>query len=191
VNKHLASLLCNRGQYTYVLFIFYFFELVCLLGLPTFLSSVLFLRQMNVLPFPFTVPFFTPELFTLGVTDLYFECISSRLCFSLSSTDVGFILVIDRRQDRWAAVKGTLLRIAVSLSLCLQAWRCGYIVSEVYVNVCEVERQPVNQLWSDRYWQALNFQPQRMGGKGSLGNGEPLQACTSRVWSVCACRCSY
>lgn len=37
-------------------------------------------------------------------------CVSS----SLSSTDVGFILVIDRRQDRWAAVKGTLLRIAVS-----------------------------------------------------------------------------
>ncbi|XP_077472840.1 guanine nucleotide exchange factor DBS-like isoform X5 [Stigmatopora argus] len=31
---------------------------------------------------------------------------------SLPSTDVGFILVIDRRQDRWAAVKGTLLRIA-------------------------------------------------------------------------------
>lgn len=28
---------------------------------------------------------------------------------------MGFILVIDRRQDRWAAVKGTLLRIAVSL----------------------------------------------------------------------------
>lgn len=48
--------------------------------------------------------------------------ISSRsslsVCSSLSSTDVGFILVIDRRQDRWAAVKGTLLRIAVSLSLC-------------------------------------------------------------------------
>ncbi|XP_053184306.1 guanine nucleotide exchange factor DBS isoform X2 [Scomber japonicus] len=33
---------------------------------------------------------------------------------SLSSTGVGFILVIDRRQDRWAAVKGTLLRIAGS-----------------------------------------------------------------------------
>uniref|UniRef100_A0A673WJX9 Mcf.2 cell line derived transforming sequence-like b n=1 Tax=Salmo trutta TaxID=8032 RepID=A0A673WJX9_SALTR len=33
---------------------------------------------------------------------------------SLSAAGVGFILVIDRRQDRWAAVKGTLLRIAVS-----------------------------------------------------------------------------
>lgn len=41
------------------------------------------------------------------------------LCvFSLSSTGVGFILVIDRRQDRWASVKGTLLRIAVSLCVC-------------------------------------------------------------------------
>uniref|UniRef100_A0A8C4HPK6 MCF.2 cell line derived transforming sequence like n=1 Tax=Dicentrarchus labrax TaxID=13489 RepID=A0A8C4HPK6_DICLA len=39
-------------------------------------------------------------------------CLS--VCSSLSSTDVGFILVIDRRQDRWAAVKGTLLRIAGS-----------------------------------------------------------------------------
>uniref|UniRef100_A0A6Q2XS54 MCF.2 cell line derived transforming sequence like n=1 Tax=Esox lucius TaxID=8010 RepID=A0A6Q2XS54_ESOLU len=33
---------------------------------------------------------------------------------SLSATGAGFILVIDRRQDRWAAVKGTLLRIAGS-----------------------------------------------------------------------------
>ncbi|XP_016346539.1 guanine nucleotide exchange factor DBS-like isoform X5 [Sinocyclocheilus anshuiensis] len=33
---------------------------------------------------------------------------------SLGSTGVGFILVIDRRQDRWASVKGTLLRIAGS-----------------------------------------------------------------------------
>uniref|UniRef100_A0A8C5A9L0 MCF.2 cell line derived transforming sequence like n=1 Tax=Gadus morhua TaxID=8049 RepID=A0A8C5A9L0_GADMO len=33
---------------------------------------------------------------------------------SLSATGVGFVLVIDRRQDRWAAVKGTLLRIAGS-----------------------------------------------------------------------------
>ncbi|KTF87741.1 hypothetical protein cypCar_00012992, partial [Cyprinus carpio] len=33
---------------------------------------------------------------------------------SLSSTGVGFILVIDRRQDRWASVKGTLLRIAIT-----------------------------------------------------------------------------
>uniref|UniRef100_A0A672PKN2 Guanine nucleotide exchange factor DBS-like n=1 Tax=Sinocyclocheilus grahami TaxID=75366 RepID=A0A672PKN2_SINGR len=36
------------------------------------------------------------------------------LIFSLGSTGVGFILVIDRRQDRWASVKGTLLRIAGS-----------------------------------------------------------------------------
>ncbi|XP_026092757.1 guanine nucleotide exchange factor DBS-like isoform X2 [Carassius auratus] len=33
---------------------------------------------------------------------------------SVSSTGVGFILVIDRRQDRWASVRGTLLRIAGS-----------------------------------------------------------------------------
>ncbi|XP_062302593.1 guanine nucleotide exchange factor DBS isoform X8 [Osmerus eperlanus] len=33
---------------------------------------------------------------------------------SVSASGVGFILVIDRRQDRWAAVKGTLLRIAGS-----------------------------------------------------------------------------
>uniref|UniRef100_A0AAR2L4Z7 Mcf.2 cell line derived transforming sequence-like b n=1 Tax=Pygocentrus nattereri TaxID=42514 RepID=A0AAR2L4Z7_PYGNA len=33
---------------------------------------------------------------------------------SLSAAGVGFILVIDRRQDRWACVKGTLLRISVS-----------------------------------------------------------------------------
>ncbi|KAM6945478.1 guanine nucleotide exchange factor DBS [Aplochiton taeniatus] len=33
---------------------------------------------------------------------------------SVAASGVGFILVIDRRQDRWAAVKGTLLRIAGS-----------------------------------------------------------------------------
>ncbi|XP_031414156.1 guanine nucleotide exchange factor DBS isoform X4 [Clupea harengus] len=33
---------------------------------------------------------------------------------SLSAAAVGFILVIDRRQDRWSSVKGTLLRIAGS-----------------------------------------------------------------------------
>lgn len=33
---------------------------------------------------------------------------------SLSTSGVGFILIIDRRQDRWASVKGTLLRIAGS-----------------------------------------------------------------------------
>ncbi|KAG9331953.1 hypothetical protein JZ751_016353 [Albula glossodonta] len=33
---------------------------------------------------------------------------------SLTAAGVGFILVIDRRQDRWASIKGTLLRIAGS-----------------------------------------------------------------------------
>ncbi|XP_034145619.1 guanine nucleotide exchange factor DBS isoform X4 [Esox lucius] len=33
---------------------------------------------------------------------------------SVTASGVGFILVIDRRQDRWASVKGTLLRIAGS-----------------------------------------------------------------------------
>lgn len=62
-------------------------------------------------------------IFTFPFSFLLFSSILTRVkfvCSSLSSTDVGFILVIDRRQDRWAAVKGTLLRIAVSDdSLCL------------------------------------------------------------------------
>lgn len=58
-------------------------------------------------------------------------------CFSsLSSTDVGFILVIDRRQDRWAAVKGTLLRIAVSLRSALP------VVVVVVVVVCSASALP-------------------------------------------------
>ncbi|XP_036065547.1 guanine nucleotide exchange factor DBS isoform X3 [Oryzias melastigma] len=50
------------------------------------------------------------------ITDREFHNVLTYLTSvpSLSSTDVGFILVIDRRQDRWAAVKGTLLRIAGS-----------------------------------------------------------------------------
>ena len=42
----------------------------------------------------------------------------------MSASGVGFILVIDRRQDRWAAVKGTLLRIAVSHSVCVCVCVC-------------------------------------------------------------------
>ncbi|KAE8299004.1 Guanine nucleotide exchange factor DBS DBL's big sister [Larimichthys crocea] len=58
-----------------------------------------------------------PEFPAFGdVTDREFHNVLTYLTSvpSLSSTDVGFILVIDRRQDRWAAVKGTLLRIAGS-----------------------------------------------------------------------------
>ncbi|CAJ1079681.1 guanine nucleotide exchange factor DBS isoform X2 [Xyrichtys novacula] len=58
-----------------------------------------------------------PEFPTFGeITDREFHNVLTYLTSvpSLSSTGVGFILVIDRRQDRWAAVKGTLLRIAGS-----------------------------------------------------------------------------
>ncbi|XP_038576800.1 guanine nucleotide exchange factor DBS isoform X2 [Micropterus salmoides] len=58
-----------------------------------------------------------PEFPSFGeITDREFHNVLTYLTSvpSLSSTDVGFILVIDRRQDRWAAVKGTLLRIAGS-----------------------------------------------------------------------------
>ncbi|XP_069010265.1 guanine nucleotide exchange factor DBS isoform X3 [Embiotoca jacksoni] len=58
-----------------------------------------------------------PEFPAFGeITDCEFHNVLTYLTSvpSLSSTGVGFILVIDRRQDRWAAVKGTLLRIAGS-----------------------------------------------------------------------------
>ncbi|XP_061735317.1 guanine nucleotide exchange factor DBS-like isoform X5 [Nerophis ophidion] len=58
-----------------------------------------------------------PEFPAFGeITDREFHNVLTYLTSvpSLPSTDVGFILVIDRRQDRWAAVKGTLLRIAGS-----------------------------------------------------------------------------
>ncbi|KAM9344031.1 guanine nucleotide exchange factor DBS [Pholidichthys leucotaenia] len=58
-----------------------------------------------------------PEFPAFGeVTDQEFNNVLTYLTSvpSLSSAGVGFILVIDRRQDRWAAVKGTLLRIAGS-----------------------------------------------------------------------------
>uniref|UniRef100_A0A668A1Q9 MCF.2 cell line derived transforming sequence like n=1 Tax=Myripristis murdjan TaxID=586833 RepID=A0A668A1Q9_9TELE len=55
---------------------------------------------------------------------------------SLSATGVGFILVIDRRQDRWAAVKGTLLRIAVSFSLSMHMDKEMCVCVCVCVHVC-------------------------------------------------------
>lgn len=56
-----------------------------------------------------------PEFPSFGeITDREFHNVLTYLTSvpSLSPAEVGFILVIDRRQDRWAAVKGTLLRIA-------------------------------------------------------------------------------
>uniref|UniRef100_A0A3B3WGX9 Mcf.2 cell line derived transforming sequence-like b n=1 Tax=Poecilia mexicana TaxID=48701 RepID=A0A3B3WGX9_9TELE len=54
-----------------------------------------------------------PEFPAFGeITDREFHNVLTYL--TSVPTDVGFILVIDRRQDRWAAVKGTLLRIAGS-----------------------------------------------------------------------------
>ncbi|XP_041858410.1 guanine nucleotide exchange factor DBS isoform X9 [Melanotaenia boesemani] len=64
-----------------------------------------------------------PEFPAFGeITDKEFHNVLTYLTSvpSLSSTDVGFILVIDRRQDRWATVKGTLLRIAGSFPANLQ-----------------------------------------------------------------------
>ncbi|XP_026233136.1 guanine nucleotide exchange factor DBS isoform X1 [Anabas testudineus] len=58
-----------------------------------------------------------PEFPAFGeITDREFHNVLTYLTSvpSLSSTGVGFILIIDRRQDRWATVKGTLLRIAGS-----------------------------------------------------------------------------
>ncbi|KAK2839993.1 hypothetical protein Q5P01_013733 [Channa striata] len=58
-----------------------------------------------------------PEFPAFGeVSDKEFHNVLTYLTSvpSLSSAGVGFILVIDRRQDRWAAVKGALLRIAGS-----------------------------------------------------------------------------
>ncbi|XP_076026234.1 guanine nucleotide exchange factor DBS isoform X2 [Genypterus blacodes] len=58
-----------------------------------------------------------PEFPAFGeVTDREFHNVLTYLTSvpSLSATGVGFILVIDRRQDRWAAVRRTLLRIAGS-----------------------------------------------------------------------------
>ncbi|MGH0138059.1 UNVERIFIED_CONTAM: hypothetical protein FKN15_026036 [Acipenser sinensis] len=42
---------------------------------------------------------------------------------SLQAAGVGFILIIDRRQDKWTSVKGTLLRIAIKVPLDLATER--------------------------------------------------------------------
>lgn len=55
-------------------------------------------------------------------------CVCLASC-SVAASGVGFILVIDRRLDRWAAVRATLLRIAVSVLLLLANpnWICSNI----------------------------------------------------------------
>jgi len=39
----------------------------------------------------------------------------ARFVDRLHESDVGFVVVVDRRQDKWASVKTLLLRISVSL----------------------------------------------------------------------------
>ncbi|XP_046701739.1 guanine nucleotide exchange factor DBS isoform X3 [Silurus meridionalis] len=56
-----------------------------------------------------------PEFPSFGeISDQEFHNVLTYLTSvpSLSAAGVGFILVIDRRQDRWACVKGTLIRIS-------------------------------------------------------------------------------
>ncbi|XP_053482486.1 guanine nucleotide exchange factor DBS [Ictalurus furcatus] len=56
-----------------------------------------------------------PEFTSFGeISDQEFHNVLTYLTSvpSLSAAGVGFILVIDRRQDRWTCVKGTLLRIS-------------------------------------------------------------------------------
>uniref|UniRef100_A0A8C9T259 MCF.2 cell line derived transforming sequence like n=1 Tax=Scleropages formosus TaxID=113540 RepID=A0A8C9T259_SCLFO len=61
-----------------------------------------------------------PVTFLLGsdwLGESSFLCLlslSAPFSFSLTAAGVGFILVIDRRMDKWASVKATLLRIASS-----------------------------------------------------------------------------
>lgn len=50
-----------------------------------------------------------------------FATVSSCLC-SLDAASIGFIIVIDRRKDKWSSVKASLSRIAVS-SLFAVRWR--------------------------------------------------------------------
>jgi len=38
---------------------------------------------------------------------------SEVYCYSLHESDVGFVVIVDRRQDRWTSVKTLLLRISV------------------------------------------------------------------------------
>lgn len=49
-------------------------------------------------------------------------------CFSLQDAGIGFILVIDRRQDKWTSVKASVLRIAVST-----LWACMLLEGDCWL----------------------------------------------------------
>lgn len=65
----------------------------------------------------------------------YFLLSSSKL--SLRDAGIGFILVIDRRQDKWTSVKASILRIAVStlLNYSLERFFCVELSSYKWKNI--------------------------------------------------------
>lgn len=104
---------------------------------------------------------------------------------SLSAAGVGFILVIDRRQDRWAAVKGTLLRIAVSnrASVCVWLYK-GESVFCVYASVCVKYMSLIMCCVEHQFCEAssLHCQPEARGGladKRCQNNPSSSQSSTS------------
>lgn len=53
----------------------------------------------------------------MGVSSCNLAYLFLLLC-SLEAASIGFIIIIDRRRDKWSAVKASLTRIAVSACLC-------------------------------------------------------------------------
>lgn len=68
--------------------------------------------------------YFLTAFFTERTREVSFVFLTKLCLFLLSSSKlslrdagIGFILVIDRRQDKWTSVKASILRIAVSTFL--------------------------------------------------------------------------
>ena len=65
---------------------------------------------LNVITYLTSIPRYPHTLVTVG--EAHFVTAMSCLC-SLDAASIGFIIVIDRRKDKWSSVKASLSRIAV------------------------------------------------------------------------------
>lgn len=74
--------------------------------------------------------------------NIIFYCLSSffplqfpiRISFRLHDADLGYVLIVDRRGDRWNAVKTTLLRLSVRITqvsfvICVCPWTLNRLLS--------------------------------------------------------------
>lgn len=85
------------------------FQVICVLQLNIVSSDYLHIRHHSRYCHWSLVCDFNHEILWYYIVTFY------PFLFRMHEADMGFVLVVDRRNDKWSSVKSTLLKISVSL----------------------------------------------------------------------------